>query len=60
MTGERGSVQSWSGDHGKIFIHGEIWDARGPEGLSPGATVEVTGSEGMRLHVKRFETSDQR
>lgn len=58
MTGERGKVQSWKGDHGKIFIHGEIWDARGPEGLHPGSIVEVTGSEGMQLVIKKSETSD--
>jgi membrane-bound serine protease (ClpP class) len=55
MQGERGHVQSWSGDHGKIFIHGEIWDAHGPEGLERGAEVEVTDSRGMKLEVKKTD-----
>lgn len=59
MRGERGSVQSWSGDHGKIFIHGEIWDAYGPEGLERGSEIEVIDTKGMRLGVKRPDSSDQ-
>jgi membrane-bound serine protease (ClpP class) len=55
MRSEKGHVQSWSGDHGKIFIHGEIWDAHGPEGLEEGAEVEVVDTEGMKLKVKSVQ-----
>jgi len=53
MRGERGSVQSWNGDHGKVFIHGEIWDASGPDGLVRGTEVEVIDAKGMKLMVRR-------
>lgn len=53
MAGEIGTVQCWNGDRGKIFVHGEIWDAHGPEGLSPDEEVEVTSAQGMKLEVER-------
>jgi membrane-bound serine protease (ClpP class) len=55
MRGERGEVQTWSGDHGKIFIHGEIWDAYGPKDLDEGAEVEVKSTTGMKLEVEKTE-----
>lgn len=55
MRGERGKVQSWSGDHGKVFIHGEIWDAHGPEGFTEGTEIEVIDTEGMKLKVKKVD-----
>ncbi len=47
-----GEVQSWSGDHGKIFVHGEIWDAHGPHDIAPHTKVKVTESHGMELKVE--------
>jgi membrane-bound serine protease (ClpP class) len=55
MRGERGQVQSWSGDHGKIFIHGEIWDAYGPKDLDEGSEVAVKSTNGMKLEVEETE-----
>ncbi|MFH1829235.1 MAG: nodulation protein NfeD [Pseudomonadota bacterium] len=52
MTGTVGHVQSWSGDHGKIFVHGEIWDASGPNDLAKDAKVKVVESKGMELKVE--------
>jgi membrane-bound serine protease (ClpP class) len=53
MAGETGTVQSWTADGGKVFVHGEIWDARGPEGLSPDEEVEVISAQGMKLEVRK-------
>ena len=52
MVGERGEVQSWSGDHGKVFVHGEIWDAYGPDDLGRDAGIEVMEAKGMKLKVR--------
>lgn len=56
MAGEKGTVQSWSGDRGKVFVHGEIWDAHGPLDLERGAEVEVIDAEGMKLTVEKMKT----
>ena len=52
MKGAVGQVQSWSGDHGKIFVHGEIWDASGPHDIARDTKVKVVESEGMELKIE--------
>ena len=37
---------------GKIFIHGELWDATSSSAVSAGQKIEVTQIEGLKLHVK--------
>jgi membrane-bound serine protease (ClpP class) len=37
---------------GKIFIHGEYWDARAKERIAEGAKVKVVGVEGLTLDVE--------
>lgn len=60
MIGERAKVYSWSpdGTTGKVFCHGEYWNARGPSGLQPGDEVEVTGLEGLTLIVRTVTGAD--
>ena len=38
--------------HGKVFVHGEYWDAVSAETLPAGARVRVTGVDGKRLRVE--------
>jgi membrane-bound serine protease (ClpP class) len=38
---------------GKVFLHGEYWDADGPPGLAPGEEVRIAGVDGLRLRVER-------
>lgn len=38
---------------GKIFIHGELWDAQSSEEIKNGSEVIVTGVEGLKLTVKK-------
>jgi len=38
---------------GRVQLHGEYWDASGPEGLAPGEPVTVTRVEGLTLAVER-------
>jgi membrane-bound serine protease (ClpP class) len=42
-----------AGRPGKVFVHGELWNASGSEVLAKGTEVTVTGVEGMMLKVKR-------
>ncbi|HPW68877.1 MAG: nodulation protein NfeD [Desulfomonilia bacterium] len=60
MIGERARVYSWSPDGatGKVFCHGEYWNARGPLSLQPGDEVEVEGIEGLILTVRPVTGAD--
>jgi membrane-bound serine protease (ClpP class) len=40
------------GRPGKVFVHGELWDAVGTEPAGPGRAVTVTGIDGMQLNVQ--------
>jgi membrane protein implicated in regulation of membrane protease activity len=35
-----------------VKLDGEVWEARGPEGLSPGTEVVVTHLDGLVLDVE--------
>ena len=37
---------------GKVFVHGEIWDAHSDVRVSAGSTVEIIAVDGMRLQVR--------
>lgn len=52
LVGERGRVQRWEGRRGKVFIHGELWDAEADAALDTGAPVEVISVSGMKLTVR--------
>ena len=51
MLGSRGTVESWSGSSGQVFIHGEYWNAVASGPLTPGSHVRVIGIEGLTLTV---------
>jgi len=55
LVGETGQVVKaiGAGEVGKVYVHGELWDASGNEPLAPGTSVTVTGVEGLRLKVKQ-------
>ena len=55
LLGEHGEVKSWDGGRGKVFVHGETWDAGCRDPLARGDRVEVESVEGMTLVVKRVE-----
>jgi len=46
------TVLSWHDGEGEVRFEGEVWQARGPEGLRPGEEVEVFAREGLVLHVR--------
>ncbi|MGH9494949.1 MAG: NfeD family protein, partial [Candidatus Sulfotelmatobacter sp.] len=51
LIGETGVVQSTLSPQGKVFIHGELWDAIGSTSLSAGQLVVVTSIDGLTLQV---------
>jgi membrane-bound serine protease (ClpP class) len=52
MIGRVGQVLNWSAQEGRVRVHGEIWSARGPVGLKPGQSVEITAIDGLTLEVE--------
>jgi membrane-bound serine protease (ClpP class) len=52
LVGEIGTVSA----DGKVFVHGEIWDARGTDGsLEPGSRVRVIKAKDLELDVERVD-----
>ncbi len=54
LIGEQGKVIKSLKPKGKVFIHGEVWNAISKEPINKGGTIEVIRVEGMRLIVKRI------
>jgi membrane-bound serine protease (ClpP class) len=52
MIGLEGEVVGWDGTRGAVRVHGEVWDARGPESVKPGGHVRVVRRDGLTLIVK--------
>jgi membrane-bound serine protease (ClpP class) len=56
MIGEVGEVTRDLAPEGKVFLHGEIWDAVAPSGaVARGARVRVVRVDGLRLAVEPVE-----
>lgn len=53
LIGEIGEVRVKLSPMGKVFVHGEYWNAEADSEIDVGAKVEVTGYQGMRLKVSR-------
>ena len=53
LIGEVGEVRVRLDRRGKVFVHGEVWNAEGAERLEAGDRAEVVGYDGMILKVKR-------
>jgi membrane-bound serine protease (ClpP class) len=52
MVGSLGQVLDWRDGAGRIRVHGEIWQARGPAALAPGRYVRITAIQGLTLAVE--------
>jgi membrane-bound serine protease (ClpP class) len=53
MAGAQGYVTEELDPEGKVFVHGEIWDAVAHEGQIPkGAKIKVTRVDEMQLTVE--------
>jgi membrane-bound serine protease (ClpP class) len=51
LVGETGVVQTALSPQGKVFVHGELWDAVGSASLPAGQLVVVRGVDGLTLRV---------
>jgi len=52
LIGEIGVVKERLAPGGKIFVHGELWNAEAPEPIEEGAKVRVVGVDQLVLKVK--------
>ncbi len=57
LVGGHGIARSDLSPAGTVFVHGELWAARGDETIRQGDAIEVTAVEGLRLRVKRAADS---
>jgi membrane-bound serine protease (ClpP class) len=53
LVGEIGVTRSPLAPEGKVFVHGELWDAIASSGVATGTQVVVRGVEGLRLRVEQ-------
>jgi membrane-bound serine protease (ClpP class) len=51
LVGEIGTAQSALSPQGKVFIHGELWDAVSSANVAVGQTVVVRKVDGLQLQV---------
>ena len=56
IVGKVGEVKQWQDLGGKIFINGEIWNARSETPLFQGDKAVIERVEGFVLSVKRMPT----
>jgi len=52
LIGEIGVAQSALQPEGKVFVHGELWDAVASANVAPGQRVVVKRIDGLRLEVE--------
>lgn len=55
LIGQKAEVYAWSEEGtGKVFCHGEYWNARGPGELKPGNKVEISAVHDLELIVREI------
>jgi membrane-bound serine protease (ClpP class) len=54
LIGEMGKVSEDIDPEGRVFVHGEYWNALADEKIETGEKVEVIGMEGLVLKVKKI------
>jgi membrane-bound serine protease (ClpP class) len=54
LIDEIGEVRVKLKPRGKVFVHGEYWDAESDGEIEVGEAVRVVGFDGMRLRVQRL------
>lgn len=53
LIGEEGMAETDLTPEGKVFVHGELWDAMGEESIRKGERVKVKGIKGLRIIVEK-------
>ena len=54
LIGEVGVVKSRLEPEGKIFVHGELWNAVAPGTIEPGSKVRVVAVDRLMLKVEEL------
>jgi membrane-bound serine protease (ClpP class) len=52
MVGELGRAETALAPQGKVYVHGELWDATSVEPVPAGAAIRVKALDGMMLKVE--------
>jgi len=55
LVGEIGVVQTPLRPEGKVFVHGEIWNAYADETIEVGEKVRVLKTEGLKVKVEKIK-----
>ncbi len=55
LIGEIGEAVSTINPEGKVFLHGEWWNARSDEKIKKGDKIKVISKDGMTLIVKKID-----
>lgn len=55
LVGEIGVAKTRLAPEGKVFVHGEWWNAYAEEGIEPEEKVRVLKNEGLKLKVERVK-----
>jgi membrane-bound serine protease (ClpP class) len=55
LLGQIGDVRARINPIGKVFVHGEYWNAEADDEVDVGEKVEIVGYEGMNLKVRRLK-----
>lgn len=58
MVGRVAQARGAINQRGKVFVHGELWDAESAVPVSPGEEVRVIAVEGMRLQVEPLRSKE--
>lgn len=53
MVGQIAEVKEWAGNRGKVFVHGELWNAESFASFVPGDEVVIQSINRLVLTVKR-------
>jgi membrane-bound serine protease (ClpP class) len=52
LLSEHGTARTPLAPRGKVFVHGELWDAVAPEPVAAGETVEIVAVQNLTLEVR--------
>jgi membrane-bound serine protease (ClpP class) len=55
LIGEIGVVKERLAPEGKVFVHGELWNAEAPEPVEAGAKIRVVGVDQLLLKVQALK-----
>jgi len=60
MIGEVGTARTALVPRGKVFVHGEIWDAVSQVNVAVGESVVIRSVDGLELRVEPIPAATQR